>query len=276
LKTRLKYFTLAVTGTRDVLTSTFVLLKGIGERSERRLWETGVTDWAAFLDRSSLSGVSPARKQLYDTELHTARRSLDRRDSRYFATALKQRHHWRLYDTFRHNAVYLDIETTGERGGLETLTVVGLYGRGAVTQLVAGESLTEARLADELNQYELIVTFFGSAFDLPMLRAAYPRLSFHQPHVDLCFTAKRLGLRGGLKSIETTLGIDRPSGLAGLNGWDAVQLWRQWCHGDTCARERLLAYNAADVVNLQALAEHVCETLQRHCVPAPPCQPPPA
>jgi uncharacterized protein YprB with RNaseH-like and TPR domain len=113
-----------------------------------------------------------------------------------------------------------------------------------------------------LSRYDLLITFFGSAFDLPYLKATYPRLILDQPHIDLCFLAKRLGLRGGLKQIEPLAGIERSGSLRGLDGWDAVRLWNRWRYGhETAALELLLAYNAADAMNLEPLAVFLYDQL---------------
>jgi uncharacterized protein YprB with RNaseH-like and TPR domain len=66
---------------------------------------------------------------------------------------------------------------------------------------------------------------------------------------------RRLGLSGGLKSIERQVGIQRSRETAGLSGWDAVRLWREWRRGSEEAREVLLRYNAEDVVNMVPLAD---------------------
>src|SRR5207249_7709482 len=100
---------------------------------------------------------------------------------------------------FRSHAVYLDIETTGGPPAYGEGTVVGLYANGRKTSLVRGKSLTEERLTSELSKYHLVLTFFGSVFDLPYLRAKFPGVVLDHPHIDLCFAARRLGLGGGLK-----------------------------------------------------------------------------
>jgi uncharacterized protein YprB with RNaseH-like and TPR domain len=124
-----------------------------------------------------------------------------------------------------------------------------------MTSLVRDETLSEERLQAELEETDLVVTFFGSGFDLPFLQKAYPRLILKKPHFDLGLAARRLGLQGGLKSIERQLGILRAPALEGLNGWDAVRLWRRWRSGDESALDLLLCYNAADTINLERLAE---------------------
>ena len=240
-----------------VIESTFVLLKGIGEETERRLWQRGVRDWQTFLARRSIPGLSSERKSLYDAAISSAIAHLQAGHSRYFSKCLKPRDHWRLFEPFRSRAVYLDIETTGGPPTVGAVTVVGLYANGQMTSLVRGESLTEDRLNLELSNYDLLVTFFGSRFDLPYLRATFPGLVLDHPHLDLCFAARRLGLDGGLKRIEGRMGIQRSQDLQGLDGWEAVRLWQAWSDGETAARDRLLRYNEADTRNLEPLAELV-------------------
>ncbi len=237
-----------------MLQSTFVLLKGVGEYTERRWWDHGIPDWQTFLGNPSPAGLSAGRKTLYDQDIATAIRQLEQGRARYFAHCLKPRDHWRLFEAFKPKAVYLDIETTGEPPATGEVTVVGLYANGRLTQLVQGDSLTEARLSRELAPYDLIVTFFGSVFDLPYLRAKFPGLTLDQPHMDLCFAARRLGLTGGLKQIEAQMGLDRAADVQGLDGWEAVRLWNEWRQGRATSLERLLHYNAADVRNLEPLA----------------------
>lgn len=238
-----------------MLTSTFVLLKGIGPATERRLWQDGIADWATFLAHTSVPGISSTRKAWYDDTLATAQSRLAEGRADFFGESLKSRDHWRLFETFRRRVLFLDIETTGLSARDGQVTVIGLYRNGRMSSLVRGENLTEDRLASELEQTDLLITFFGSGFDIPYLQTAFPRLNFKKPHFDLCFAARRLGLQGGLKYIERTLEIQRDQTLEGLDGWDAVRLWQQWRGGDESALDLLLRYNAADTRNMEPLAE---------------------
>lgn len=244
-----------------MLTSTFVLLQGIGPCTERRLWQDGIVDWASFLARPSVPGVSFSRKSCYDDRLVTAQSRLRAGRADYFGACLKSRDHWRLFDAFRPRALYLDIETTGMSPRHGYVTVIGLCRGGRMSSLVMGENLTENRLHEELEQTDLFVTFFGSGFDIPFLQIAFPRLNWRKPHFDLCFAARRLGFHGGLKSIERELHIEREKAIEGLDGWDAVRLWQQWCRGDEKALDLLLRYNAADTKNLELLAVTLYEQM---------------
>lgn len=172
-------------------------------------------------------------------------------DHGWFARKLPQREHWRTLPNFRGRIGFLDIETTGGYGPND-LTVVGLYDGIRLTQYMRGENLEE--LPDALERIALLVTFFGTGFDLPFLRNVF-HLELPQLHIDLCFLLKRLGYKGGLKSVERQIGIRRSEGTEGLEGWDAVRLWWEWQAGDDRALSRLLAYNAEDVLNMERLLD---------------------
>lgn len=235
-----------------MITSTFCLLPGIGVRTERRFWREGLPTWERFLATRVVQGISVARKTLFDEWIAEAQQHFSRGESRYFAKALSPRHQWRLYEWLRERALYLDIETDS----FGQITVVGLYGRDGYHALIRNESLGLIRLREELSRYDLLVTFCGSTFDLPMLRAHFPDLPLDHPHIDLCGVGRQLGYRGGLKAIERRMGIERVEVLQGFTGHDAVRQWNRWRHQrDENARRLLLAYNEADCVNLQPLAD---------------------
>jgi hypothetical protein len=250
-----------------MLPSTFIFLQGIGESTERLLWESGITNWEIFLQRDTIPRVSSSRKALYDTTLKEASAQWHQHNSRYFGKILKTRDHWRLYPHYRANTAFLDIETNGIPSPHGEITVVGIYGRGQMTSLIQGETLSERRLQEELASYDLLVTFFGSGFDVPFLKTTYPNLILDHPHLDLCFAARRLGFKGGLKSIEHELGCYRTSSIEGLTGWDAVRLWEEWKGGHTSSRTVLLEYNKADCKNLELLADLICDRMVREYGP---------
>jgi len=221
-------------------------------RTERRFWREGLSTWERFLTTGAVRGIASARKARHDHEIAQASEHFLRNDARYFSKVVPLRYHWRLYEWLRPRAVYLDIETNS----FGAITVVGLYGQGLYTPLIQGESLTWLRLRDELSRYDLLVTFCGSTFDLPMLRSRFPNLPLVHLHLDLCSAGRQLGYRRGLKTIEHMMGIERSPELQGLTGHDAVQHWNRWRHRrDDDARRLLIAYNQADCVNLEPLAD---------------------
>jgi uncharacterized protein len=235
-----------------MLTRSFIHLQGVGNTTETRLWRRGATDWDAFLRMRDELGMARGKVDYWGECIEECRERLAGEDSCYFARALAPRDQWRAYPEFRHRILYLDIETTGS-GTEDEVTVVGVYDGRELRQYVRGVNLH--RFPDEMEECRLLVTFFGSGFDLPVLRRAFPETRFDVLHIDLCHSLKRLGYSGGLKRVETELGIARSEQTAGLSGWDAVRLWEEYRRGSGRSLARLLAYNEEDVVNLERLMQ---------------------
>ena len=107
-------------------------------------------------------------------------------DPAYFAARLASAEHWRLFHAFKPRVGYLDIETTGAYWPGLSVTVVGLYNGSGLHQFVQGRNLQQVPRA--LADFDLLVTFNGTQFDLPVLRAFFPDLTLPPLHVDLRFS----------------------------------------------------------------------------------------
>ncbi len=241
-----------------MLQHTFVHIPGVGPQTERSLWRQGIVTWRHALGTSCPTGFSADRWSTNCECIEQSLRSLKRRDHRYFARVLSTSDHWRAWRDFRDTIAYLDIETTGCRGS-DRVTVVGIYDGSRTRSFIAGDNLNQ--LPEVLEQYAMLVTFNGASFDLPFLRRHFRSLHFHQLHLDLMHALRRIGLKGGLKSIERQVGIERDDDLAGLGGWDAVRLWNEYRRGNDRSLETLIRYNTADIENLEHLAEIAYEKL---------------
>ena len=90
---------------------------------------------------------------------------------------------------------------------------------------------------------------------MPFLRAHFPHARLDQAHIDLRFVLASLGYRGGLKVVESRLGLRRDPAIQGVDGFEAVRLWHRYRRGDRNALEKLILYNLTDVANLVELAE---------------------
>ena len=241
-----------------MLSTTFIHIAGIGPKTERRIWERGVHCWGDFLREPAAAGLSASKAERAAETVTLSVESLRNENHRYFARTLAPREQWRAFSEFSHRVAYLDIETTG-MGEYDAVTMVGVYNGRETRVYTKGEDLQQ--FADDIGQYSLLVTFHGACFDLPFLRPRFPQVQFDQLHIDLCPALRRLGLTGGLKSIERQLGLARSPETEGLDGWDAVRLWREWERGSREALELLKAYNREDVVNLEALMRYAYDEL---------------
>lgn len=234
-----------------MLANTFIHLPGVGEVTERSLWDAGIRTWGDFQAARDLPPRARSRSLRTAVERCAAR--LRDGDSAYFARAIPPRESWRMYADFRGNAAFLDIETTGLAKEYHAITLAGILDRDGYRAFTRGDNLSDLREAVE--RYDMIVTFNGASFDLPFIESHFGRMFAHTPHLDLRFALHRMGLSGGLKSVERRLNVARPSALSSLSGYDAVRMWRMWERGDKGALDTLIRYNAEDVFSLPKLAE---------------------
>jgi uncharacterized protein YprB with RNaseH-like and TPR domain len=245
-----------------MIESSFIMLDSIGDRMEQMLWEQGIHTWTDFLNARQVKGLSRGRKAYYDRKIAEAQRALYRLDSAYFIGRLPQREMWRLYEFFSEEAVYLDIETAG-LDEQDLVTVIGLFDGTSTKTMVHRVNLDARLLKEELRHYKLLVTFNGSAFDVPRLNKYLPGVVPKIPHMDLRTACQIAGHTGGLKQIEREFGIRRSPVIEGIYGGDALRLWRMYrATGDRHYLELLVEYNDEDTINLKTIAGRVVSQLR--------------
>lgn len=235
--------------------NSFIPVKGVGEKTEQKLWEAGVTTWDEF-DREV---VGPTRADHIEDFIRTAQDQLNERNAHYFGEVFPSKSYWRLYENFNDRTCFLDIETTG-LNKRDDVTIVGLYQGGEMTTLIQGQNLSHDTLVKELQNVKLLITFNGGEFDLPFLERDFD-IEIVAPHIDLIKVCRRMGYKGSLSFIERQVGIerDRPD----LSGEDAVRLWREYDNGKDTSLDTLINYNREDVMNLERLMEEMTNQLHK-------------
>ncbi len=243
----------------DMIVHTFQMLPSVGKKKESALWESGIRDWDDFLSSESALGIR--QKDRCDAIVMQASELLDDGEASLLGDMVPRGEHWRMYDRFKDDAAYLDIETDGlSRDAL--VTVVTVHRKRGTTTLTEGIDLDAGTLSEALDGAKMLVTFNGSCFDVPVLRNSFPEVDLDLPHYDLRFAARKVGHRGGLKPLEIEMGIARPDEIDGVDGAMAVRLWHQWQrHGDRDALDILAEYNRADTVNLECIAGRIYRRL---------------
>ena len=239
----------------------FSLFPGIGPARERAIWAAGVRDWQEFLAAEKIPGLSDGCRQPLAERVREYSDALDRRDASFFARNLPRSDHWMLFEALGDAVRYLDIETTGLSPGYHDVTVVGIHDGQTCRALIRGQGLSAQAIQSALEGCKLLVSYFGSAFDVPFLRVAFPEVTWDFPHFDLCFGGRKVGLTGGLKVVEWTLGLARDRAIADVDGFEAVRLWRAYQRGDSSALSKLVEYNKADTANLATIAPMIYERL---------------
>lgn len=233
---------------------TFQMLPSFGAKKEKNLWESGILNWDDFLSADSIGCVKPSLKEKSDPIIMQASEMLRDEDTYGLSELIPKSEHWRMYDRFKDDAAYLDIETDGlSRDAL--VTVVTVHRKNKTYTLTEGFDLDSESLSEALDGSKLLVTFNGSCFDVPVLRNSFPEVDFDIPQYDLRFASRKVGFKGGLKPLEIELGIHRSEDIIDVDGSMAVHLWHQWKrHGDEDALNILQEYNRADTINLEYIA----------------------
>ncbi|MFC1829223.1 ribonuclease H-like domain-containing protein [Thermodesulfobacteriota bacterium] len=232
-----------------MLKNTFIHIPGIGVKTEKQLWKSGVHYWED-ITRDCPVRFSPARLDSITRTISASHQHLQSNHPTYFSDLLPANLHWRFFPEFRNSAVYLDIETTGLESWENEITTIALYDGSNIAYYINGRNLND--FLHDIEKYKVIVTYNGKCFDIPFIER-YFGIQIKHAHIDLRYILGSLGYKGGLKHCELQLGIDRGP-LKGVDGFLAVLLWYDYQrNGNEKALETLLAYNIQDVLTLEEL-----------------------
>jgi len=165
-------------------------------------------------------------------------------------------------------ALYLDTETTGLSGGTGTVAfLVGLayWDAGWITEQLLVRELGEeapmlARVAERLAEAELLVTFNGKSFDLPLLRTRFVLAGLplppEPPHLDLVHVARRLHQARGFPCKLTQL-EEHVLGFVRVDDVPSGEVAAHYLHflrtGDTRGLVGVVDHNGWDVETMIAL-----------------------
>lgn len=241
-----------------MIKNSFVFLEKVSAAKEKNIWLYGIKDWSDFLRVSEIKGISCTKKSYYERKIKEAQEALGREDSGYFVGKLPATEMWRLYEYFKDECGFLDIEVDS----YGKIVVVGISNYYHTNTFVLGANLDGRLVVKELEKYKIIITFNGGAFDLPKLKKQLG-IEIKVPHIDLKPLCVKLGLRGGLKEVERMLNLKRPGHLYG----NPVQLWKAFnASGDREYLDLLIAYNNEDIENLKGVINYCYKELKRRLV----------
>ncbi len=246
---------------RPLLRRSFQHLPGIGAAKEAKLRAEGLWDWNDLLSsRTMQRDLFGRRTSRLGCAVEESEGALANKDVKFFKKRLPRREHYRIAASFPSRCVFLDIESTGLSKYYDQVTLVG-WSVGRQYEVLIDPTET-ARLEHDLNEQSILVTFNGTLFDLPFLASRFKTDWSAIAHVDLRYLARRVGLTGGQKRIELAIGRERETGLEGVSGADAVELWFDYKEGDLSALRKLIRYNHADIEGMKLIFERVIGELE--------------
>lgn len=244
-----------------MLIHTFQHIRGITAKREQTFWQSGIVTWKDYEKTlpSQFSLFADDVVSMPGSPLLLSQLAFEKQDLDFFANALPNNEHYRIAASFPEKTMFLDIETTGLSKHYDKITLVGWsMGKefGAFIQGGSDEAFKKA-----IAQAKILVTFNGSLFDLPFIKQEFKGLNLPVCHVDLRFLAKRVGLSGGQKAIETEIGVVRPSNLQNMAGEAAPVLWYKYRWGDMKALKQLIQYNHADIEGMKVIFDTVVDRM---------------
>ena len=249
-----------------MLTNTFLHIPGVGKKTERKLWKNKVHDWNSFLEKKEDIELSKSKQERITEKVEKSIRSHEKKNYDYLISNFPGKIHWRTYKELKENGkcCFLDIETTGLDKQRHEVTVIGLYNGEDSKFFINGRNLKDFR--SEIEKYDLIVSFNGKCFDVPFLERNLKGLNLKNDmfHIDLRYEMKKIGYSGGLKSIEKDLNVSRSDETQGVDGYEAVILWKKYKKGDKSALKKLLHYNREDIENLENLMDFAYGKLRKN------------
>ena len=166
-----------------MLKNTFVHIPGIGDLTERRLWDEGIISWDDFLDNEDSVPLQGRTKQFVRSYVKESKKHLDNKNHHYFVDKIPRKELWRAYKEFKDSVAFLDIETTGLSSERHVITMIGVYDGEESKVFTRGRNLS--KFPSEINKFKSIVTFNGARFDIPFIQSAFPGLRLHQIHIDM-------------------------------------------------------------------------------------------
>ena len=138
-----------------MLNQSFIFLNGISHGKEKNIWNQGINNWNEYFDQN-IKGISKKTKFLHEKQIRIAEKAINEYDEKFFYNYFPSKESWRLYNEFKDDTLYLDIETDGW-----TITVIGMYNGEEQKFLVRGKDLIGFSIIEDYErQYDSHPSFF--------------------------------------------------------------------------------------------------------------------
>jgi uncharacterized protein YprB with RNaseH-like and TPR domain len=232
----------------------------VSPRDEARLWKQGIVSWYKAIRATQNPGILNSTWQTIRRESKEWIVAYEEQNWDFIWEKLPQPLHWRVFPEIKDRTAFLDVEATGT-GPEDVITTIAIYFGQKFYTFIRGENLHE--FPQFIEKFEGIATFGGTGFDFPIIEREFG-IELIQFHFDLNDLAHDVGLQGGLKKVESKLGIQRPFEDK-IKGIHAITLWDRFQQtGDRKYLQTLLAYNIEDAFSLEPILYHVYNRKRAH------------
>lgn len=179
------------------------------------------------------------------------------------------------------NYLFLDTETSGLSGGVGVfpfLIGLGCFAQDGfrLTQLFIRNPQDEPAMLVTLNRivesFDVIVTFNGKSFDIPILNTRHTLHGFTSPflqyeHIDILHLSRRIWRNRldnrSLGSLEMEI-MHVERGQEEIPGWMVPQIYFDYLQiGDARPLAGVFYHNAMDILSLAALFNHISDMLNQ-------------
>jgi len=149
--------------------NSFIGVSGVGEKTERGLWEAGVTHWDDFHPEP----VGPKTGERIEAFIDEGRSHLDDENVAFFDERFPLRRALASLRDVRRPGVFLRHRDHRPEPQWCDVTTVSLHQDGETMTLVRGDDLTAESLRAAFADAGLLVSFNGKRFDVPFLETCY-------------------------------------------------------------------------------------------------------
>jgi uncharacterized protein YprB with RNaseH-like and TPR domain len=239
----------------------FQIFDHIGPGLEKKLWDEDVCNWMDVIEKPCPASFPIKTYSYLQGQIRNALSIIDTNEYHSLSKMIRPEFHWLLIPKVTDRIAYLDIETTGLYHLHDIITSIAVFDGTKIHNFINGENLNE--FPEFIKQFPTIVTFYGKSFDVPFIQHKF-NIVMPQLHYDTCFLLRKLGLKGGLKNVERSLGINR-NDTKDIDGYMAVLLWQKYKKTNNRRYlETLVAYNDEDVLHLEFLLHYSYNNLLKH------------
>lgn len=130
-----------------MLINTFIHVRGIGVKTERRMWQEGILTWDTLIENIEKIALPLELKEEIFYTINRSKKCLQNLRVDYFPKVLPRGEMWRCYPEFKENTAFIDIETDGTWGA-HAITLIGVYSGKKYRYFMKEKNLLAAR--DEL------------------------------------------------------------------------------------------------------------------------------